>query len=488
MRLRRDKLSVAFWSAVLQWSRVGINGVVFVLLARWLSLEEIGTAAAALSCVVVVQPLFATVVPDLAVQEKDRSETSLSTAFWGSVAVGVAVSAILLLAAPLLAGFLDRPELVGMVRVLGLCPLVWGIGAVAEGLLRSSMKTRALAIRTGTASTIAGAVALFLGSTGHGAWALVFFTLVNAVVATTLTLLSARWVPHPTIDRRRLRGQAEVFVLLGSRYALSAITMPVIQFLLQASSGAAVGGAFYTAYRLYTIVDSLLLLPMKFLVLPGLVRVAADPARFRERLLAALSIGMVMAAPAYLGVAAVAPDLLVLLFGEVNGAASVLSLQMLCLYGPAGLFVGILNQALVARGLSRLALQRALLVFCLVAIPCFLAVTVSFELFLVTYSIWNSILSVTYMLSLGYSRFGIPRRQQAAIFLRPLLAAAAMVVAVMVFRWWVPGMDPLPRFAAGVALGAASFIIAAAVVAHGQIRTSVAFLSHGRGGHGETSA
>ena len=59
-----ERLKTIAWSGVLQWARVGINAVVFLILSRFLSLAELGAVAAAQAPVLVLQGILTVTLPN----------------------------------------------------------------------------------------------------------------------------------------------------------------------------------------------------------------------------------------------------------------------------------------------------------------------------------------------------------------------------------------------------------------------------------------
>jgi O-antigen/teichoic acid export membrane protein len=131
---RASGLLTLFWSGVLQWARVGVNAVVFLLLSRWLTLSEIGAVAAAQAPVLILQAILTATIPDFVVQEVGLDRRRLSTLFWLSMAVGAGSVLLLIAAAPVIVAGIDDPHAAKFLYALSLCPFFWCLSSVASCL------------------------------------------------------------------------------------------------------------------------------------------------------------------------------------------------------------------------------------------------------------------------------------------------------------------------------------------------------------------
>lgn len=486
MALLSDKAWAGVWSAVLQWSRIGLNAVVFVVLSRWLTLAEIGAVAAAQAPVLMLQSTLASAMPDAVVQERDPSK--MSSLFWLSAIMGAACTVILLLVGPLLAAQISHPDSLAYFQTLAFCPAIWSVSWVADGMLRKSLQMRLLAIRTTIATLAAGVIAIAIAMAGHGGWAMVGFFLVNAITSTVVTLIAQRWIPEFSIDWNYLADNAARLLSLIGRYFLSSITNPVLQFLVTAQLGLQVGGAFQLALRLYGLIGALVVAPLRYLALPLFSRIQDDRSTMGSGLVRAIAVGSCLTSPAFFGMIAVAPDLLPVLLGKANGMPSVDLFRILSAYGPFQVPVGLVNQALTAAGMAVAVIRRSIIIYILVMIPCVLSAFHSVVAVCLSYAIVGAATGISFSLRLGKEHLHVDPMEQFLAFARPLLAAALMLGALELLQAEMSSLLPIVRVIISIVVGAPLYLGLLFLLARPQVAILWSVLRGRRGGKGKGGA
>lgn len=471
MAFLSGKAWAAIWSATLQWSRIGLNAAVFIALSRFLTLSEIGAVAAAQAPILIFQSTLASAMPDAVIQEKEPSDSRLASLFWLSVLGGVTASVALFLLSPLLAAQIDDASSLAFFRTLAICPAIWSVACVSEGLLRKSLNVRLLAIRTTIASFLAGIVAIVLAVEGFGGWAMVAFFLVNATTSSVLTLVAQRWLPGFALDLTYLRSISPRLLALAGRYLLTSITSPLLQFVVTAQLGVLWGGAFQLALRLHALIGALVVAPLRFLALPFFTRANEQAGGLRRSLLSAVAVGSCIASPAYLGMIAVAPDALPLLLGQTNGLMSVDLFRLIALYGPFSVPVAMTNEALTAVGLAAVVFRRSLVLYAVVILPCVVATSYSIFLVSIVYSVVGGVSGLLLSLFLARSLLGTGSAEIFFAFARPLLAAAMMFGCVELLRMELANLPVVARLAALILAGSLLYPVFAVLVARPQVAT-----------------
>jgi O-antigen/teichoic acid export membrane protein len=338
------------WSFVLQWSRLGVNAVLFFVAARYLSLAEIGVFATAFAPVRLMQGLQKSGIGDAGVlirPDPDRINALATLSF----ALGTVAALILACLSTLM------PQQVGpALLALSALPLLTGLAAPSEAVLRQDLRIRALALRTVFAQGISTAIALWVLAEGWGFWALVVFAILNAALTTAVSLalagiwprrlpgLTALWRDLPLIGRLALRDLA------------TTATQPILQFALGVFVGLPAAGAFQIAARLLGLIDALAISPIRFLALPRLTRSEAPSACT----LTTLHNTALLACFVYPGAIVAGPDLVILVIGPDNGAPVLALLPAFCILGLLNALAMPITQALTASGHTGLTLIRAM--------------------------------------------------------------------------------------------------------------------------------
>jgi O-antigen/teichoic acid export membrane protein len=349
----RRGASDAFWASAVQWARLGVGGVVFLIAARQLPLADIGAFGIASAPLRVLQVIHKGGIEDAATITPP-DEVEMQAALQGlSLIAGLAATLVALTLAPLLAMIDAGTGVAAMALALAPVSLAHGAGAVADGILRRSGRFRALALRTLAGQLVAAALAVVALSVGAGIWSLVIFALAQSAIAAALAVAMAGW-PGITASRQiRKAALAQVLPLVG-RVLAGAAVQPALQIAIGASAGLVAAGVWQIATRILALLEALTLVPLRLVALP---RLAAGGRAELPTLMttAALAATWVMG-----GTALAAPTILMALLGPHDPAVTT-ALRLLCAGAVAGSAVAVLNQALIGSGHGRAALRVALI-------------------------------------------------------------------------------------------------------------------------------
>lgn len=361
------------WSALLQWSRIGINAASFVVFMRWLSLESIGNFALAQAPVLAIVGILQAAVPDAVIQNEQETAQNPTKFVWTTLLLSVVASILLLFYALTLSWFgKTRPALYA--SVLSILPLVSGASLVAEGSLRRRLATRELALRTLFSSCLALALGFAAVIYLPGAWALVIYVCVSAISNSAVTL----WLAPPSVwgkpSRATIADDLSLLIVLGSRYALSSIAWPLIQAVGTWNLGPLAGGMLQISNRVFTLLDAISVSPLRYVLLPIFNRSKKDRELKPETVADAISTSLLLASPVFLGAAATLPVLLPLLIGKANASEALHPAQLLCIYGPFVTLSSVVSLASTSMGYATSVLRRSFVLFVLVIVPtCFLS-------------------------------------------------------------------------------------------------------------------
>lgn len=340
------------WSAVLQWARLGMGAAVFLIAARFLGLAEIGAFAVAYAPVRLMQTVHRASIADAAVVA-GTDEARRSALFALSMALGLVLTLLVLALAEGIGGHTGH-----LMRALSPLPLVTGLSAPAEGLLRQALRIRALALRTLAAQGAAALVALAVLAQGWGPMALVVFPVVAAAVTAALSVAMAGWRPRVRADTRTMRAEAALVARLSMRELAAGVPTAVMQVSVAGFWGLPMAGAFQIATRMIALVDTLALAPLRYIALPRFSRSPpeARPAAVAETLGQAARLAFWL----YPGAALAASEIAALAAGPAHAVAVAPLFAALCLSGMVAALAMPLNQGLTATGHAALTLRRTL--------------------------------------------------------------------------------------------------------------------------------
>jgi O-antigen/teichoic acid export membrane protein len=364
----RIERSEGFWAALLQWSRIGVQAIVFLVMARFLTLPEIGAFGMAAAPLRFLQVLHKSGIEDATViatgPDHDPGLTALAVVSWAFS--GAIITFCCLMALVIHLTVPEGDQVAAMMAAIALTSLFHGVAAVPDGLLRRRRAFRGLALRS-LASQGAGAILAVLALwMGAGAWSLVLFTVANALIGAALSLRMSRWHPDLAIGfGHQLRPAVVGSLTISGRVLVGAAVLPILQVALGAFAGLAASGAFQIATRVIGLLDALTFAPLRALALPRFSALRDRPMELQSATLSALGMAAATSAWVYLGVFCVADVVLVLLVGSANAEATTFALRAFCLAGLGQAAAAVINQALLATGAAGAALRLSGVQLCL---------------------------------------------------------------------------------------------------------------------------
>ncbi|MFY9209548.1 MAG: oligosaccharide flippase family protein [Aestuariivita sp.] len=439
------------WSFALQWSRVGIGAILFLIAARYLSLIEIGLFATAFAPIRLTQGLHKAGIADTVILFGHRHQR-LDALFALSLMLGLGIGALLLIT-----GLMFRAPIL---MALAVIPVLNGVSAVSEGLLRREMALRNLALRTITTQTLAAGLALTLLTFGLGVWALVGFAVLNAGLNCALSLMLARWAPKGRARWRALRLILGKTSQIAARDLLSSALIPLAQLAVGLCLGMSAAGAFQIATRILSLIDALAIAPLRFIALPQLRRDTG--AAFFQTLQDQLRLTSDISIWIWAGTFATAPTVLTLAVGADHARNAAPILEALVLFGLTGALLMPFNQALTAQGHTRLVLLRAALLLGLATLLAAPMLTISAT------STASALSAAAVLNGIWYLSRALPRLDMVTSDLtalaRPLFAGALMATVLIMTSDMFAGLTAIPAFLTQVVFGTVLYTVCLALM------------------------
>jgi len=348
------------WVVLEQVCVQGLNFGMGIVLARLLTPNDYGTVALVTIFISIAQVLVASGLGQALVQKRQIDELDIDSVFYVSMALSVVMYGVLFLAAPLVARYYRMGELTLILRVLALNLFFYAFNSVQNAALYREMKFH-LTFRVSLVTTLASAaVGITMAFAGFGVWSLVWSSVLSTVAGVAARAYYVAWRPHLRFSLDRVRP----LFRYGSRLMANALVGSVIGNVY-----GFVIGKYYTRADL-AFVNRGGSLPHIFstnvnaslieVSLPALVRLQDDRERLVRAMRRLLQMAMFVMLPAVVLLAVMAPNLIVILYGEKWGA-SVPYLQLYCLlvaFGPIG---AVNQQGLLAVGRSGAVLKLGIL-------------------------------------------------------------------------------------------------------------------------------
>jgi O-antigen/teichoic acid export membrane protein len=352
----RERLKVLSWSGVENSSRQVLALLFFFAMARYLQPSDVGVFALA----VAVNSVFGIVIDEpigeALVQKPVITDADWDTGFTVNLLLALLCLVLALLAGGLIARLLQEPRLAHAVPVLSVAAVIGALGNIHKAYLSRALRFRAIAQSTLAAHVLGGTTGVVMAVLGFGYWAQIGALFVVATVMTALFWVVTPWRPRLRLDWASIRSRSGYFAsysLVRSVYQLRDQGPLVIFGLL---GGVANVGFLGLAVRVVRSIGQLFEELTSRPVLSLLSREQHEVAGFAGVLIEILALIALAAFPAFMGLAAVGPTLIPLLFGPVWAPAGSM-LPWICAVLGGWLALHVVIVSLRARGLGSLALK-----------------------------------------------------------------------------------------------------------------------------------
>jgi O-antigen/teichoic acid export membrane protein len=323
-----------------------------VIMGRLLSPNDYGLFAMAMA------PLgFLSVFRDLglstvAVQHPDLSESQKSTLFWLNIGLGLGLTAIAVLCAPLLVRFYGDVRLSLLATVMSSWFLLQAAVDQHAAMLQREMRFVQIAVIEILSNLLSVGVGIGLAMNGAGYWAIVAMTLATPASYAILVWTAAGWIPG--LPRRGV-GVVSM-VKSGGLLTAAAVAWYVAQNLDKVLVGRLFGadalGLYSRAYTLINLPADTVYAAMRHVAMSTLARVSASAASVRSYFLRSYSILVSITIPIAFACALFAEEIVLVVLGPKWSQAAIIFRYL----SPTALVLGLINPTwplLVALGLFK---------------------------------------------------------------------------------------------------------------------------------------
>lgn len=332
--LKKKSLTAICWSGADIAVKQGLQLVISVILARILGPDEYGTIALLYIFIELAGVFGDSGLSSALVQRQDLTIDDESTVFWFHIVCGLCLCVALMVLAPWVAVFYDKPVITPLMYVLALAFFITSLGSIHHVLLTKNLDFKRPMKVTVTASFFSGCVAVFLAFNDFGVWALAAQTLTSSIISSVCFWFLSKWRPKFVFR------YSSVKRLLGFGFYLMLSDILMVSY-----------NRFYTLYigkvfsvgdlGIYSRADNVKQMPLDMIsriyarvAFPVFSQAAADKEKLYRGMRYALRTIMLVTLPLMVGLIVSAKELIVVLFGD----AWVSSAPILEILALAGIF------------------------------------------------------------------------------------------------------------------------------------------------------
>jgi PST family polysaccharide transporter len=322
----------AFWMLNSNVFGRALNLARGVILARLLVPDDFGLFGLA-TVVIGFTAMFSDVgAGAFLVYSQEGIEEHVDTAFWANLGIATVLASGILGAAPFVARFYHRPDLVPILAVLAFSLWVQTAATVHRNLLRRELRFRSLAVIDGLISLAAFVIAVALAWRGYGVWSFVLSALLSNGISAFFLFYAYAWVPRWRFSKGSFRALAP----FSGWYVAQALAWYLVLNVDNLMVGKFLG---IDALGIYGLAYNYALLPISFIgisfgnvVLAELPRLYSDPPRFWSAYFMSSKLMAGLVCPIAAALVISAPDVFPILFGP-KWTSAILPFQILAVYG-----------------------------------------------------------------------------------------------------------------------------------------------------------
>ena len=313
----KDKVAKgAAWVTLGTLVAQSVQFAVGMVLARLLTPDDYGTVALLSIFFAVAGSLASCGFGNALVQKKDAGELEFNSVFYSSLAMSLAVYAVLFLAAPAIARFYRTPVLCAVTRVSAIQFVLSAVNSIQNAeISRKLWFDKGFKIRLVTCFVSAVSGILF-ACFGWGVWALVWASLLTSVSGIVASWTIVAWRPKPMFSFAAVKGLFSYGWKLSMSGLIHNIYFNLYGFLV---------GRIYTPADLAFVnkgrhLPQLLMSTIDGTIIgvsfPALARLQDDTERFREAMRRMLRCSTFLVFPLLTGLCLCARPVILLLFGS----------------------------------------------------------------------------------------------------------------------------------------------------------------------------
>lgn len=196
MSLRQKTISGITWSIIDNAYTQVVTFVVGIILARLLEPKDFGLIGMIMIFIAISQIFVDSGFSQALIRKRDCTEKDYNTVFYFNLALSILFYTILFFLADLISSFYNQDELTNIIKIMGLCVILNGLGIVQSAQLTKEINIKIQTKISIIANTFSGALSICLAYIGFGVWSLVWRILLNNAIKIFLLWMYHKWRPR----------------------------------------------------------------------------------------------------------------------------------------------------------------------------------------------------------------------------------------------------------------------------------------------------
>lgn len=324
-----------FWGGLSNGVQQVLNLVFGLILARILNASDYGMVGMLAIFSAIASTVQESGFTAALTNQKEIRHEDYNAVFWFSSLTGVLFYLILFFCAPLIAAFYDKPELIGLSRVVFLGFLFGGFGIASNAYLFKTLMAKERAKIDIISLICSGTVGVTLALNGFAYYGLAIQTTTYIGVGSFLKLYFAPWKPTFCFDFRPLKNMFGFGSKLILTNIFTQISNNIFSVVLGKFYNPSQVGFYAQGQKWMGMGHQLIWNMINGVAQPVLAEVAGDKERQVHIFRKMIRFGAFVSFPAMFGLAFVSEEFIQILLGN-KWLPSVPFLQLFCLWGTIG--------------------------------------------------------------------------------------------------------------------------------------------------------
>ena len=193
------------WSLGGSIASYGITFLVGIVLARLLTPEDYGLIGIIAIFIAVSNSLVDSGFSQALIRKNDASDEDYNTAFITNLAVSILMALVLIVSAPFISDFFNRPELTDLTRVMSLLVVINAFALIQNTVIVKNLNFKIQTKCSIISSLLSGGVGIGMAYTNFGVWSLVGQQISKQTFNTIFLWLYNRWIPSLCCSMKSLK-------------------------------------------------------------------------------------------------------------------------------------------------------------------------------------------------------------------------------------------------------------------------------------------
>jgi O-antigen/teichoic acid export membrane protein len=459
--VERQAFVGASWLALFRFTSQIFSWTATILVARMLEPADYGLMEMA-----VIIPGYAMKLSELGlgpaiIQKSQTTQKELSSVFWFSVLIALALSSVCYSIAPLTAWIFNEPRLLVLTQVVSVLFLLQSLQVVPSNLLKKKLDFKKVGQIEISAVIISSATMLVTAKLGGGVWTLIGGFIALASSQLIFTFASVKWLPSFHYHFREVKSYLRFGILVSLQGTLFYVYDKSDKFFAGRAWQPTTLGQYSLALQLAQLPSEKITVLINHVAFPTFSLLASDHDRFRNVYLKTVNICATLVFPLFVGGYMVGRDLVQVLLSD-KWAPIGRIFEFLCL---AQIMVS-LNaiNSFVHNAQGRASWSSINTAVCAILVPLsfFLAVPYGLEAALIPWFTTYVVLAVAWI-AITIKKIGITPGDYLKGLSIPFAATVTMAIAIefvsILGSSYFNTMGRLPGLAIKCAIGASAYIV-----------------------------